>query len=53
MGKIWTVIDRPFADTKVSIAGFSPWKKGPTGTGDVEIRPLFSMEDFEAWEDRQ
>jgi hypothetical protein len=61
-GKKVTVIDGPFADTKEVVAGFALWevksieeavewvKKSPVSTdGEVEIRPLFSMEDFEAW----
>lgn len=61
-GKKVTVTDGPFADTKEVVAGFSLWevksieeavewvKKGPMKDCDVEIRPLFSMEDFAAWE---
>ena len=58
-----TVIDGPFAETKELVAGFSMWdvksieeavewaKKGPMPAGsEVEIRPLYSMEDFEAWD---
>lgn len=58
-----TVIDGPFADTKEVVAGFMLWevksieeavewvKKGPMTTdSEVEIRPLYSMEDFEGWE---
>jgi hypothetical protein len=61
-GKKVTVIDGPFADTKEAVAGFALWevksieeaiewvKKSPVSTdGEVEIRPLYSMEDFEAW----
>jgi hypothetical protein len=61
-GKKCTVIDGPFADTKEVVAGFAMWevksieealewvKKSPISTdGEVEIRPLYSMEDFEAW----
>ena len=62
-GKKSTVIDGPFADTKELVAGFMLWevksieeavewvKKSPVlGDSEVEIRPLFSMEDFEAWQ---
>jgi hypothetical protein len=64
-GKNVTVIDGPFADTKELVAGFMLWevksieeavewvKKGPMASdSDVEIRPLYSMDDFEAWEAR-
>jgi hypothetical protein len=62
-GKNRTVIDGPFADTKEIVAGFMLWevksieeavewvKKSPITTdSDVDIRPLFSLEDFEAWD---
>lgn len=63
-GKQRTVIDGPFTDAKEIVAGFMLWevksideaiewvKKSPNMTIDsnVEIRPLFSMEDFEGWE---
>jgi hypothetical protein len=58
-GKNRTVIDGPFAETKDVIAGFMIWevqsieeaiewvKKGPVPSGsDVEIRPLYSPDDF-------
>jgi hypothetical protein len=58
-GKNRTVIDGPFAETKDVIAGYMVWevksieeaiewvKKGPVASGsDVEIRPLYSPEDF-------
>jgi hypothetical protein len=58
-GKNRTVIDGPFTETKDVIAGFMIWevksieeaiewvKKGPVASGsDVEIRPLYSPEDF-------
>jgi hypothetical protein len=61
-GKKSTVIDGPFADTKEVVAGFSLWevksmeeaiewvKKSPMpADSDIDIRPLFSMEDLEAW----
>ena len=63
-GKTHTVIDGPFADTKEVVAGFMLWevksieeavewvKKSPMTTdSDVEIRPLFSMDDLESWGD--
>jgi hypothetical protein len=63
-GKNSTVIDGPFAETKEVVAGFMLWevksieeavewvKKGPMATDStVEIRPLFSLEDMEAWSD--
>src|SRR5262249_18686998 len=56
-----TVIDGPFAETKELIAGFWLWKlksmdeavewlkRAPFGGGtEVEIRPVFEMEDFGA-----
>ena len=61
-GENRTVIDGPFAETKEVIAGFSLWevesideavewvKKGPLPTdSEVEIRPLYSMEDITCW----
>ena len=56
-----TVTDGPFAETKELIAGFMLWqvksmeeavawvKKSPV-PGEVDIRPLFGMEDFAAWD---
>lgn len=54
-----TVIDGPFAETRELVAGFWIWKvkslqdaiawlkKAPFGGGaEVEIRPIFEMEDF-------
>ena len=54
-----TVIDGPFAETKELVAGFWLWqvrsmdeavewlKRAPFGGGaEVEIRPVFEMEDF-------
>jgi hypothetical protein len=56
-----TVIDGPFAETKDLIAGYWLWKvqsleeaiewarrcPNPTGEeGELELRPLFEMEDF-------
>ena len=62
-GKNRTVIDGPFAETKELVAGFMLWdvksieeaiewvKKSPVQTdSDVEIRPLYSMDDLEAWD---
>ena len=58
-GKDRTVIDGPFAETKELIAGFWLWKvksmedavewlkRAPFGGGmEVEIRPIFEVEDF-------
>lgn len=60
-----TVIDGPFAETKELIAGFWLWqvrsmeeavewlKKCPNPmmtASDVDIRPLFEMEDYADWE---
>jgi hypothetical protein len=56
------VTDGPFAETKEIIAGYSIWevksleeaiawvKRSPMTDGDVEIRPIFSPEHFEALE---
>ncbi len=56
-----TVFDGPFAETKELVAGYWIWKVGSmeeaiewvrrcpnpmAGESDVEIRPLFVMEDF-------
>lgn len=64
-GKNRTVIDGPFTETKEVVAGFSLWevksveeavewvKKCPNPAptdSEVEIRPLYSLEDIEAWE---
>jgi hypothetical protein len=64
-GKNRTVTDGPFAETKEQVAGFWLWevksieeavewvKKCPNPMftdSDIDIRPLFSMEDMEAWE---
>jgi len=64
-GKNRTVIDGPFAETKELVAGFSLWevssieeavewvKKSPMPPdSEIEIRPLFSLDDYEAWEAR-
>jgi hypothetical protein len=58
-GKKRTVIDGPFTETKELVAGFWIWqvksmdeavewlKKAPFGGGtEIEIRPIFEMEDF-------
>ena len=60
-GRNRTVIDGPFAETKELVAGFWLWqvksmeeavewvKRCPNpmpGDSDIEIRPLFEMEDF-------
>jgi hypothetical protein len=67
-GKNRTVTDGPFAETKELVAGFWLWdvksieeavewvKKCPNPMftdSDIDIRPLFSMEDMEAWENPQ
>ena len=67
-GKNRTVIDGPFAETKEAVAGFWLWevksveeavewvKKCPNPMftdSDIDIRPLFSLEDMEAWENRK
>ncbi len=59
-----TVIDGPFTETKEVVSGFWLWdvksmeeavewvKKCPNPMptdSDIDIRPLYSMEDFEAW----
>lgn len=64
-GKNRTVIDGPFAETKELVAGFWLWdvksieeavewvKKCPNPMytdSDVDIRPLISLEEVEAWE---
>lgn len=63
-GKDRTVIDGPFTETKEVVAGFWLWevksieeavewvKKCPNPMltdSDVDIRPLYSLEDLEAW----
>jgi len=62
-GKNRTVIDGPFSEAKELVAGFWLWqvrsleeavewvKRCPNpmpGASDIEIRPLFSAEEFEA-----
>jgi hypothetical protein len=64
-GKYRTVIDGPFAETKELVAGFWLWevksieeavewvKKCPNPMpkdSDIDIRPLLSLEELEAWE---
>ena len=57
-GKERTIIDGPFAETKELIAGFWMWqvksmdeavewvRRSPFEEGEIEIRPVFSAEDF-------
>ncbi|MAT14030.1 MAG: hypothetical protein CMJ46_02025 [Planctomyces sp.] len=57
-GKIREVIDGPFAETKELLAGYWMWqvdsledavewiKKSPFQEGELELRPVFEMEDF-------
>lgn len=57
-GKDRTVVDGPFAETKELIGGFWLWqvkdmdeavewvRGAPFADDDIEIRPLFEMEDF-------
>lgn len=65
-GKDRTVIDGPFAETKELVAGFALWevksmeeavewvKKGPLPAGsEVEIRPLYSLDDLQDWSDKK
>jgi len=67
-GKNRTVFDGPFAETKELVAGFWLWevksieeavewvKKCPNPmptNSEIEIRPLFSLEDIEAWRNRE
>jgi hypothetical protein len=62
-GKNRTVIDGPFAETKELVAGFALWdvksieeavewaKRAPMPTdSEVEIRPLYSLEDLDRWD---
>lgn len=62
-GKSRTVIDGPFAETKELVAGFALWdvksieeavewvKKSPMPMDcEVEIRPLYSLEELESWD---
>jgi len=63
-GKDRTVTDGPFAETKEVVAGFWLWevssveeavewlKKCPnpmTTDSDIDIRPLYALEDIERW----
>jgi hypothetical protein len=65
-GKNRTVIDGPFAETKELVAGFWLWevssmeeavewlKKCPNpmlAESDIDIRPLYSMEDIKRWKE--
>lgn len=65
-GKNRTVIDGPFAETKELVAGFWLWevssmeeavewlKKCPNpmlSDSDIDIRPLFSMEEVKRWKE--
>lgn len=65
-GKNRTVIDGPFAETKELVAGFWLWevksieeavdwvRKCPNPMltdSDIEIRPLYTMEDMQQWKD--
>ena len=67
-GENRTVIDGPFAETKEVVAGFWLWevksieeavewlKKCPNPMpkdSDIDIRPLYSLEDLERWRDGQ
>jgi hypothetical protein len=57
-GKVRTVIDGPFAETKDLVGGFWLWKvksleeaidwlkRAPFREGEVEIRRIFEVEDF-------
>jgi hypothetical protein len=60
-GRARTIIDGPFAETKELVAGFWVWNVGSLeeaiewvrrcpnpmmSDSDIEIRPLFEMEDF-------
>jgi hypothetical protein len=59
-GKNRSVIDGPFVETKELIAGFWIWrvesmqeaidwiKRSPFQEGEIELRPIFEMEDFGA-----
>lgn len=65
-GKNRAVIDGPFAETKEVVAGFWLWevksieeavawlKKCPNPMptdSDIEIRPLYSLEELQCWKD--
>src|SRR5665811_208561 len=67
-GERRTVIDGPFTETKELVAGFWLWqvksideavewlKKCPNPMptdSEVEIRPLYDMEDLEGWRNRK
>ena len=61
-GKQRTVVDGPFAETKELVAGYwilqvksreeaLEWlKRAPFQDGEVELRPMFELEDFEQGE---
>jgi hypothetical protein len=56
------VIDGPFPETKELVAGFQMWdvatldeavewvKKYPLQDCEVELRPLYSLEELEVWD---
>ena len=56
------VMDGPFAETKELVAGFQMWdvasieeavewvKKYPLSDCEVELRPLYSMEELSEWD---
>ena len=58
VGKQRTVIDGPFSETKELVAGFWIWqvksideavewiRRSPFQDGEIEIRPIFGLEDF-------
>jgi len=58
VGKQRTVLDGPFSETKELVAGFWMWqvksldeavewvRRSPFQEGEIEIRPVFSPEDF-------
>lgn len=63
-GKNRIVMDGPFTETKELVAGFALWevksieeavewvKKSPMPPdSDVDIRPLYSLEDLAAWDE--
>lgn len=59
-GKQRTVIDGPFAETKELVSGFWIWqvksmdeaiewiRRSPFEEGEIELRPVFSAEEFDA-----
>ena len=58
VGKQRTVIDGPFSETKELVAGFWIWqvksideavewvRRSPFQAGEIELRPIFGLEDF-------